>query len=83
MSTLVGKGGGGGISLQIEESRDILSYTDPVASAAETLIVSEDSAFEMIMMSFRTIFGLDLDDFASRFDREAEELLGNTFTRLE
>ncbi len=80
VSTIVGKGGGGGISLRIEEGRDILSYSDARAAAAETLIVPEDSAFEMIMMSFRTIFGLDLDDFASRFDREAEELLEDTFT---
>jgi oxygen-independent coproporphyrinogen-3 oxidase len=80
VSTLVGKAGGGGVSLRIEECRDMLSYFDPFVASNEARIAAADSAFEMIMMSFRTIFGLDLDDFASRFDREAEELLEKTLT---
>ncbi len=80
VSTLVGRPGGGGAALRIEEGRDLPGYTaDPGVAARETAIAPRDAAFELIMMSFRTIFGLDLDDFSARFGHEATELLQDSF----
>jgi len=77
VSTLVGRPGGAGQALRIEEGRDAVAYADG-PGAMETRISPRDAAFELIMMSFRTIFGLDLDDFSARFGRDPTELLRNT-----
>lgn len=66
----------GGTSLRIEEAKDAASYGRLRAeSATETLIGFKDSAFEAIMMAFRSSFGLDLGAFRERFGLDAEELL--------
>lgn len=83
MDSYVGAGPGavstiadGECSLRIEETRDLAGYSEYAAERAhEERIASTDSAFEMIMMGFRTRFGLDLESFQRRFGREVEEVL--------
>jgi len=68
-----------GASLRIEEIRDIGAYLDgPAGRAEESSVAPKDAAFESIMMSYRTIFGLDTDRFRSRFGVEAGSLIGKT-----
>jgi oxygen-independent coproporphyrinogen III oxidase len=68
-----------GSSLRIEESRSLPTYaSDAAAAAREEAIAPRDSAFEAIMMAFRTSFGLDLGRFESRFGIDARSLVGCT-----
>jgi len=69
-----------GSSLRIEEPKDIMAYAQTADLAIETRIGTRDSAFEMIMMSFRTAFGLDLETFYDRFGLRAEALIGETLS---
>ncbi len=69
----------GGSSLRIEEAESIEGYGEGGRfSAAETPIPLREAAFETMMMSFRTRFGLDTDAFLERFGMRAEELIGET-----
>lgn len=69
VSTLVS---GAGSSLRIEEAKDIEGYGSRAgASAKESLVGLRDSAFESMMMAFRTSFGLDLEAFRKRFGMDA------------
>jgi oxygen-independent coproporphyrinogen-3 oxidase len=68
-----------GSSLRIEEPRTIEAYG--ASAAAETEIPPRDSAFEVVMMAFRTALGLDLDGFRSRFGLDARALLSGTLAR--
>lgn len=65
----------GGASLRITQSRE------PGGVADETRISPEESAFEMIMMGFRTSRGLDLADFSDRFGLDAESLIGKALSK--
>jgi oxygen-independent coproporphyrinogen III oxidase len=76
VSTLAREDGG---SLRIEEAKDARNYRE--SEARETTIAPRDAAFETIMMSFRTVFGLDLEAFQRRFGRKAEELIGESLSR--
>jgi oxygen-independent coproporphyrinogen III oxidase len=91
MDSYIGAGAGavstiasqGGSSLRIEEAKDAQGYASSgaafaAAAAVETEIGRRDSAFETVMMSFRTSFGLDLDAFSARFGVSAEELLARS-----
>jgi oxygen-independent coproporphyrinogen-3 oxidase len=64
-----GGGEGGACSLRIEEARD------PGREALETPIGLKDAAFEMLMMGFRTIYGLDRAAFEARFGIDAYSLI--------
>jgi oxygen-independent coproporphyrinogen III oxidase len=86
VSTLVARAhpgampGRDGSSLRIEESKKLGSYPgDSSAAAAETVVAPRESAFEAMMMAFRTGFGLDLGRFESRFGVDARKLIGGTF----
>jgi len=82
VSTLVGSPGAGGASLRLEEGRGLEAYARrDFKGARETAITPRESAFEAVMMAFRTIFGLDLDIFADRFGIEADKLIGRTLDR--
>ncbi|MFZ2782626.1 MAG: radical SAM protein [Rectinemataceae bacterium] len=71
-----------GAGLRIEQSRDFAAYiADPARSAVETPISSRDSAFETIMMAFRTSRGLDCADFYRRFGIEARDLIGESLLK--
>ena len=73
---LAGKG------LRIEQSRDFAAFiADPARSAVETPISPRDSAFETIMMAFRTSRGLDCADFHRRFGIEARDLIGESLLK--
>ena len=66
----------GGSSLRIEESRDARNYPARAAElAVDTSVGPRDSAFEVIMMGFRTRFGLDARRFERRFGRRLEGLV--------
>jgi oxygen-independent coproporphyrinogen III oxidase len=68
-----------GSSLRIEEQKSLVNYADEsAAAAAETVVPPRESAFETIMMAFRTRFGLDLGRFESRFGLGAGDLIGGT-----
>lgn len=68
-----------GSSLRIDEGRSFDAYlVSPGADAAEEEIDVIDSAFESIMMAFRTSFGLDLEAFGERFGSAAGALIGGT-----
>lgn len=61
-------GSGGGLSLRVEEGRDLGAWlADPDVAVAMNWIGAKDSAFEMIMMGLRTSRGLDLRRFGARF----------------
>jgi oxygen-independent coproporphyrinogen-3 oxidase len=69
-----------GTSLRIEEAKSIPDYRDLAGeSAVETALGLRETLFEVIMMSFRTRFGLDLAAFQRRFGMDAEKLLEGTF----
>jgi len=72
---------GGGRAFRIAESRDHAAYLRgaAAAAAAEEAIPCEEAAFEVLLMSFRTIFGLDLDAFRERFGIDAREVFPLTF----
>ncbi|MEI6873840.1 MAG: coproporphyrinogen-III oxidase family protein [Spirochaetota bacterium] len=72
-----------GHSLRIEESRSIEEYRRGKAAetAREQHIGARDSAFEALMMAFRTAKGLDEAAFASRFRVEAGILIEGTLKR--
>jgi len=62
-------GAGGGLSLRVEEGRDLGAWLEnPDAAASASWIGAKDSAFEMIMMGLRTARGLDVRRFNSRFN---------------
>jgi oxygen-independent coproporphyrinogen-3 oxidase len=66
-------------SLRIEEAKDAASYgLADAAAASETFIGEKDSMFETIMMSFRTVFGLDSGAFGSRFGIDPARVIGGT-----
>ncbi len=68
-----------GTSLRIEERKRIEDYRRLAgAEAKETRVGLRDSAFEALMMAFRTSFGLELESFRRRFGREAEDLIGDS-----
>lgn len=68
-----------GASLRIEEPKSLKGYGRPgLCEAVETPISVRESAFESIMMAFRTCFGLDLAAFRERFGVRAEDLIGRT-----
>ena len=78
------KAGYRGKSLRIEEARDAMAYGARWASGTiMTDISARDSAFETIMMAYRTIFGLDRASFRLRFGMEPELLIGKTLKRWE
>lgn len=61
-------GSEGGLSLRVEEGRDLGAWLEsPDEAAAASWIGAKDSAFEMIMMGLRTSRGLDLRRFGARF----------------
>ncbi|MCE1195831.1 coproporphyrinogen III oxidase family protein [bacterium] len=61
-------GARGGLSLRVEEGRNLGAWLeDPDAAAETTWISAKDSAFEMAMMGLRTARGLDLRRFGARF----------------
>lgn len=61
-------GAGGGLSLRVEEGRDLGAWLEnPDDAAAASWIGAKDSAFEMIMMGLRTSRGLDMRRFNARF----------------
>ena len=68
-----------GSSLRVEEARDVEAYcsTRPFPRF-ETPIGPRDSAFETVMMGFRTIFGVDGRAFAERYGLELEAVIGKT-----
>ncbi len=63
-------------SLRIEEAQEIDGYAK--GGAVESPIGTKESAYETIMMSFRTVFGLDKTAFRRRFGIEARSLIGRT-----
>jgi Coproporphyrinogen III oxidase and related Fe-S oxidoreductases len=66
-------------SLRIEEGRVLEGYaTEAPRLAAETALSTKDSAFEAIMMAYRTAFGLDPAAFRERFGFEAGLLIGRS-----
>jgi oxygen-independent coproporphyrinogen-3 oxidase len=69
-----------GASLRLEETRDIAAFMDdPEGEEASRQEISpRDSAFEAILMGYRTIFGLDEGAFASRFGLGAPKLVAKT-----
>lgn len=68
-----------GSSLRIEEHKKIARYIeDRGGCSVETKISPRESAFEELMMAFRTIFGLDRELFQRRFGLRAESLIENT-----
>ncbi|HRZ64376.1 MAG TPA: radical SAM family heme chaperone HemW [Spirochaetia bacterium] len=74
----------GGCSLRIEEWREPGRYGREAAELArEERVPRLESAFEALMMAFRTRFGLDLDGFARRFGCELAELLPETLASWE
>jgi oxygen-independent coproporphyrinogen-3 oxidase len=76
VSTIVRKDGS---ALRIEEAKQVDGYGDDKLSvSSETGISLREAAFETIMMSFRTSFGIDLDSFKLRFGRPAGDLIGKS-----
>ncbi len=69
-----------GGSLRLEEDRDLGLFTaDPEGrAAARTELSPRDSAFEVILMGYRTIWGVDRPAFARRFGLELESLIGGS-----
>jgi oxygen-independent coproporphyrinogen-3 oxidase len=87
MDSYIGAGAGavstlalpGGASVRIEEPKDALGYASSSGPrAVETPIGLRDSAFETIMMAFRTSFGLDLAAFERRYGLDAAKLIGES-----
>lgn len=82
VSTLAAASASGGIpgqagaSLRIEEGRMIPGKG--ASPAVETAIRPKDSAFEAILMAYRTVFGLDEEAFAARFGLSSEALIGGS-----
>jgi oxygen-independent coproporphyrinogen-3 oxidase len=63
-------------SLRIEEGLDLARYAlDPGSIAKETALSPGETAFEMVMMGFRTVRGLDCTDFGRRFGMRPEKIL--------
>ena len=81
VSTIVSAAARG--SIRVEEGRDLEAYArgEAASLAAETIISPRDSAFESIMMGFRTIYGLSRPDFARRHGSSLESLVGGTLER--
>jgi oxygen-independent coproporphyrinogen-3 oxidase len=70
-----------GSSLRIEEHKNIGKYIeDRGECSVETMISPRESAFEELMMAFRTVFGLDCELFQKRFGARAENLIENTLS---
>jgi oxygen-independent coproporphyrinogen-3 oxidase len=72
-----------GASLRLEEARSC-DYGPGAARGAgvggtETLVDARDSAFEAVMMGFRTAEGLDRWRFEDRFGLPVDSLLGSSF----
>lgn len=69
-----------GGSLRLEETRDIqLFASDPEGGAGTSIELSpRDTAFEVILMGYRTIWGVDRPAFARRFGLDLESLIGGT-----
>ncbi|HTX73383.1 MAG TPA: coproporphyrinogen-III oxidase family protein, partial [Rectinemataceae bacterium] len=83
VSTLVSEDGSGR-SLRLEELRDVRRYLLPeTQKAEESEIAPLDSAFEMLMMGVRTIFGLSLDRFSWRFGLDLETLIAGTIAKWQ
>lgn len=82
VSTLIGRPeedgrpGTLGVSLRIEEGR--ARPGQAAAPATESLVSAEDSAFEAIMMAYRTIYGLDEGTFVYRMGLPSRSLIGKT-----
>ncbi len=67
-------GAEGGLSLRVEEGKDLGAWLEnPDAAASASWIGAKDSAFEMIMMGLRTSRGLDLRRFGARFGTFPDE----------
>ncbi len=72
-----------GGALRIDEVRSPEAYAagDAAATAVESEVQPFDSAFEVMMMAFRTTEGLDAGAFAARFGVEAEALVGQSLAK--
>ena len=72
-----------GGALRIDEVRSPEAYAagDAAATAVESEVNPFDSAFEVMMMAFRTTEGLDAGAFAARFGVEAEALVGQSLAK--
>ena len=76
-AALPGHDGG---ALRIDEARSLEAYASSGAGsmAVETAVAPFDSAFETVMMAFRTIEGLDGAAFERRFGLGPEALIGRS-----
>lgn len=77
-------GQGRGASIRIEETASVQGFLEGVLGKtppAEARIGPVDSAFEAIMMAFRTCYGLDMAAFKERFGVEAGAFVGGAFAR--
>jgi len=72
-----------GGSLRIEETRSLRRYAAGAAGAEakESLVSPADSAFEVMMMAFRTREGLDCAAFERRFGLEPAGLIADSLER--
>jgi oxygen-independent coproporphyrinogen-3 oxidase len=65
-------------ALRLEEIKDPAAYADAGGSALETEIDALDSAFEHLLMGFRTVFGPDTAAFRDRFGADPAALIPAT-----
>jgi oxygen-independent coproporphyrinogen-3 oxidase len=69
-------------SLRIEGGKDIHAYLDSADDSSTIEEISrKDSAFEMLMMGFRTVKGPDCGEFIRRFGVDLHDVVGNTLDK--
>lgn len=74
--------GSRGSALRLEETRDLHAFLEDRSGSLATTsrISAKDSAFEAIMMGYRTMWGPDKAGFAARFGLSLEALIGRTMS---